>query len=132
MAEQETKVPNPWRRNFDYGTNERQKRIKQLIRKHKHRKKMAIFEAAIKQAKNDSNNLTDPMAGQITVQPYPPAEPAPIGMLDGLYPNEDFESKPLQTQYYGIMETHMTDDDEMEEDEDTATTTPAPKTKTRK
>jgi hypothetical protein len=116
MAEQATKVPNPWRRNFDYGTNERQKRLKKLIRKHKHRKKMAIFQAAIKLAEQDSNNLTDPMAGQISVMPYAPAEPAPIGMLDGLIPNEDFESKPAQSQYYGIMETHFSDDGATTED----------------
>jgi len=117
--QQATKVPNPWRRNFDYGTNERQERIKKLLKKHRHRQKMAIYEAALKTATNDSNNLTDPMAGQITVQPYPPAEPAPIGMLDGLYPNEDFESKPDGSpMYYGILETHMADDEVFEEEKE--------------
>lgn len=105
--------PNPIRRNLDY--NERQKKLDELKRKHRHRKKMALYEAFL-----NATALTDPMAGQITVQPYPPAEPSPIGMTDGLYPNEDFESKPDGSpMYYGILETHMADDGTQDTEEPT-------------
>jgi hypothetical protein len=105
--------PNPFRRNLDYGDFQQrvEKLNKRLKKKRKHTKRMAMFnEALISTAKPDSNNLTDPMEGQITPIPFPPAEYAPNGMLDGIYPQEDRESKPVSPLYYGILETHMADD----------------------
>lgn len=103
-------MPNPFFRNLDYGT--REERLKRLKGKHRHRKKMAFYNSIlIKTA------LTDPYDGQITPIPYPPAEPAPMGMLDGIYPQEDRENKSVSPLYYGIMETHMADDlEELEEE----------------
>jgi hypothetical protein len=100
-------APNPFRQNLDY--NERQDRLK---KNHRHRSRLALFEKALE----DNNNLTDPMAGQITPIPFPPAEPAPIGILDGIYPQEDQEGKPVANLYYGIMETHMADDGENDDE----------------
>jgi hypothetical protein len=99
-------MDNPFFRNLDYG--QRDNKINSLKGKHRHRKKMDLYNAVL--AKEDNNNLTDPMEGQITPMPYAPAEPAPNGMLDGIYPQEDREDKPVGSLGYGIMETHMADD----------------------
>lgn len=89
----------PLFRNFDYDT--RATMLEKLKRKQKSRQKVAMLEAIA---------LTDPLENQITSMPYAPAEPAPIGMLDGIYPQEDRESKPISSLDYGIVETHMADD----------------------
>jgi hypothetical protein len=78
--------------------------LEKLKRKQKHRQKMAMFQSILKTA------LTDPLSDAITPMPYSPAEPAPIGMLDGIYPQEDRESKPISSLDYGVLETHMADD----------------------
>ena len=91
---------NPIFRNFDYDT--RATMLEKLKRKQKSRQKVAMFERFA---------LTDPIDDvMITPIPYPPAEPAPCGMLDGIYPQEDRESKPISSLDYGILETHMADD----------------------
>ena len=100
---------NPIFRNLDYG--QREALLKKLKGKHRHRRKMAIYNSII-----SKTALTDPMDGQITPMPYAPAEPAPNGMLDGIYPQEDRENKPISSLYYGIMETHMADDEISEEE----------------
>ena len=87
-------------RNLDYGARETV--LQKLKRKQKRRKKLAMFESLA---------LTDPTGDvQISQLPYAPAEPAPCGMLDGIYPQEDRESKPISSLDYGILETHMADD----------------------
>jgi len=56
----------------------------------------------------DSNNID--ANEDVTPIPISPAEVAPIGMLDGIYPQEDLDGKPVSNLYYGRMETHLSDD----------------------
>lgn len=87
----------------------RDQKKKRNERKSKLRK--AIFKSIELQAsKKDVNNLTDPFEGQITSIPFAPAEPAPLGLYDGMYPKEDLEDKPATNLYYGRLETHLADD----------------------
>jgi hypothetical protein len=92
----------------DFRRKRRKKKIKkrqaQLIR---------MFEVL---AKHDSNNLTDPYEETATPIPFAPAEPAQMGMLDGIYPKSDLEDKPVGNLGYGILETHLVDDEEQEEE----------------
>ena len=62
----------------------------------------------------DENDLRDVYEDQgITpLAPISPAEVAPIGMLDGMYPKSDLDGKGPENLYYGILETHMADDGE--------------------
>lgn len=57
----------------------------------------------------DENDLQDPYEDQGLNDPLfnvSPAEVAPLGMLDGMYPQSDLEGKPSSNLYYGINETH--------------------------
>jgi hypothetical protein len=110
---------NPLFRNFDYDT--RATMLEKLKRKQKSRQKVAMFERFA---------LTDPTDDvSITPIPYAPAEPAPLGMLDGIYPQEDRESKPVSSLDYGILETHMADDVVAEEKEEGFASKPKPASK---
>lgn len=95
----------------DFRRKKRKKKIKkrqmQLIR---------MFEIL---AKKDSNNLTDPYENSVTPLPFAPAEPAQMGMLDGIYPKSDQEDTPVGNLGYGILETHLIDDKDFEEEEET-------------
>lgn len=74
--------------------------------------------------KKDNNNLQDPYEDQdITpLAPISPAEVAPIGMLDGIYPKEDLDGKSVENLYYGINESHeyATDDGKIKDKKDSA------------
>jgi hypothetical protein len=85
--------------------------------KKKQEKRAILFKLLLKLAGKDKNNITDPTNDTTTPIPYAPAEPAPIGMLDGMYPKSDLEDNPISNLYYGIMETHMTDDDNSEKND---------------
>lgn len=85
------------------------------FRKKKRKKKMqkrraAFLEILLKLAESDENNLTDPTEDTVTPMPFSPAEPAPLGMLDGIYPKEDLEDKPVTNLYYGKLEDSPADD----------------------
>ncbi len=78
---------------------------------HKAKTRKALFKCIELQAsKKDMNNLVDPTEGQVTPMPFSPAEPAPLGLYDGIYPQEDLENKPVTNLYYGRLETHLADD----------------------
>src|SRR5665213_4490537 len=77
------------------------KSVQEFREKNKKRKKRIkkrqaqIIQMFLALAEDDKNNLTDPYESQgITPMPYAPAEPAPIGILDGIYPHEDMEGYP--------------------------------------
>lgn len=94
------------------------------FRKKKRKKKIKKRQAQVIRmfqvlAEKDSNNLTDPYEDTVTPMPFAPAEPAPIGMLDGIYPQEDLDGKPEgDSLYYGVLETHLVDDETFEEEEE--------------
>ena len=94
----------------DFRRKKRKKKIKkrqaQLIK---------MFEIL---AKKDNNNLTDNYEGVVTPIPFAPAEVAPLGLLDGIYPQSDLDDKPVGNLYYGQLETHMADDEDSEEEEE--------------
>lgn len=94
-------------------TDFRKKKRKKNIKK-RQAQLIKMFEVL---AKKDINNLTDPYEGIVTPIPFAPAEPAQIGMLDGIYPKSDLEDKPISNMYYGILETHLADDDSDDEEE---------------
>lgn len=73
------------------------------------KRRKSMFEAILVTAK-DNNNLTDPTEETITPIPFNPAEPAPLGLIDNMYPKEDLEEKPVTNLYYGRLETHFTKD----------------------
>lgn len=93
------------------------------FRKKKRRKKIKKRQAQLIRmfqvlAEKDSNNLTDPYEDTVTPMPFAPAESAPMGILDGIYPQEDLDGKPVgDSLYYGMLETHLADDDASEEEE---------------
>lgn len=58
-------------------------------------------------SKIDSNDLDDPLEeSNVHEIPWVAGDINPIGMLDGMYPKEDFENKPITNLYYGVLETH--------------------------
>ncbi len=96
-------------------------------RKEKKRKlRKAMFESILmskasdgKEDKNeklykmidDYNNLADPNNEDLEPIALNSCEPggSPIGMLDGIYPEEDLEMTPRGNPYYGQNETHSVD-----------------------
>ena len=85
------------------------------FRKKKRKKSIRKRQAAILYilSKTDNNKIVTPEDNvNNTNIPYPPAEPAPIGILDGIYPESDLEDMPVGNLYYGILETHFADDPE--------------------
>jgi hypothetical protein len=60
---------------------------------------------------DDQNNLTDPYENTGIEIPFPPAEPSPIGTLDGIYPREDLEGKSVSNLYYGVLDEHQFSND---------------------
>jgi hypothetical protein len=118
-------------RNYDYTENSTGPGIgayrmtdKNISDFRKRKKRMKQRKKAYLQivAGTDNNNLFDPYEAQDSnTMPYAPAEPSPIGMLDGIIPHSDLEGKSPSNFYYGIMETHFADDleeDETNEDEE--------------
>lgn len=103
-----------FRKNFDYGEGpyshmNELKTITDKVKKRKKRmrkRKAQMVEIWLKLAETDKDETEANMS-----IPFAPAEPAPIGMLDGVYPKEDLEDKPVTNPYYGIMETHNFADD---------------------
>lgn len=79
-------------------------------RKKKIRKRRAEFLQILLKLAGDKNNLTDPTEDTVTPMPFSPAEPAPLGMLDGIYPKEDLEGKPVTNLYYGRLDGMPADD----------------------
>jgi hypothetical protein len=55
---------------------------------------------------SDKNYLVDPTE-EFFNPPYNPAEISPMGLLDGMYPQEDLENKPAGNLYYGVTDSHM-------------------------
>lgn len=91
------------------------------FKKKKRKKKMQERRAAFLfiLSKTDVNKIITPedeIANPLI--PYAPAEPAQIGVLDGIYPKSDLEDHPVGNLYYGIMETHLVDDKEKNEEKD--------------
>lgn len=104
-------------RNNDLG--EYQERLKDRAKKRKQRikkRKAALIQMFIVQATEDKNNLTDPYEFSITPIPFAPAEPAPIGLQDGIWPISDLEGRSYNNMYYGITDYHMNDGQENNED----------------
>lgn len=133
------KAPRVFFRNYDYkddptgpgtGLYQNLDKYKSVSDFRKRKKRIKQRKKAYLQilAKIDSNNLFDPYEDQgVSPMPYAPAEPAPIGMLDGIVPHSDLEGKSPSNLYYGVMETHFADDDEFEEeDEDIEEEAPKP------
>src|ERR1019366_16797 len=71
----------------------RRKRIAQMV-------DIMLKLAEIDKAETDANMSI----------PFAPAEPAPIGMLDGIYPKSDLEDKSVGNLYYGVLDSHFADD----------------------
>jgi hypothetical protein len=65
----------------------------------------------------DQNLLVDPTE-EFFNPPYNPAEISPMGLTDGIYPQEDLENKPSGNLYYGVTDTHWfpADDGETQEE----------------
>ena len=88
-------------------SNFRKRKKKRSIKKREYQ----IIRMFYSLAGIDINNVPDVYEEQgVTPIPYAPAEPAPIGLLDGIYPREDLEDKTVDNLYYGQLETHFTDD----------------------
>jgi hypothetical protein len=106
-------------RNNDLG--EYQERIKEKSKKKKRRikkRQAALLQMFISQATQDKNHLTDPYEFSVTPIPFAPAEPAPIGLNDGIWPISDMEGRSYNNLYYGILEEHFADTQENEEDDE--------------
>lgn len=102
-----------------YQNMQKYKSVSDFLKKKKKRKrqqrKMALLLAIAfpelvegKKFKSDENDMQDPYEDQdITpLAPISPAEVAPIGMLDGIYPKSDLDGKSIENLYYGRLETH--------------------------
>lgn len=79
-------------------------------RKEQKRRKMALLYAimypdAVVGKKYSSRDPYEDQ-GITPLAPISPAEVAPIGMLDGMYPQSDLEGRGPENLYYGILETH--------------------------
>jgi hypothetical protein len=105
-------------KNYDMGEYQEKVKSRGKKRKRKIKKRQAQLVHMFKVlAEKDTNNLTDPYEGIVNPIPFAPAEPAQMGMLDGIYPKSDLEDKPVGNLGYGILETHLAEDEEIEEDD---------------
>ena len=97
-----------------YGPNMGKYKSVDDFRKRKQKRRAEILSVLLKQALDTPlDDVKEPNFS------YAPAEPAPIGMLDGITPKSDLEDKPISSpMLYGITETHMFADDALVEDED--------------
>lgn len=91
----------------DFRTKKRKKKMKE---------RQATFLHFLVKVAEDQNNLTDPTEGQVTPIPFSPAEPNSLGLLDGIYPKEDLEGKPVTNLYYGRVDVNTVDEEDFEED----------------
>ena len=89
------------------------KSVKDFLNKKKKeqkRRKMALLMAIVypESVENKKYASQDPYEDQdITpLAPISPAEVAPIGMLDGIYPKSDLDGKSIENLYYGRLESH--------------------------
>src|SRR5271165_1955717 len=100
------KEPNIFFRNFDLSNADFIKKIKK-IKERKKKMRAAILESSNK----DKNELNDTLENQVTEMPWNPAEVCgPLGILDGIYPQEDLEGKPSTNLYYGRLDNHYVKD----------------------
>lgn len=80
-------------------------------KKNRQYRRIAMLKMLIKMAEGneksiDENNLTDPYEDEITPIPFAPAEPSPIGLLDGIYPKSDLEENFPGNLDYGMRNDH--------------------------
>lgn len=81
----------------------------QTIRSEKIAKILNMVDIFVKSA-SDCNCLDFAHEEHDTQLPFNPAVPAPLGLIDSMYPEEDLEGKPVTNLYYGRLETHEADD----------------------
>jgi len=100
------KEPRVFLRNYDY----------KGLRKNRRKRRLAMLQLLLQAS--DTNYLVDPTEEIFNI-PYNPAEISPMGILDGMYPQEDLEDKPAGNLYYGVSDTHWfpADDGEIEEND---------------
>jgi len=80
-------------------------RKKKRAEKIRGRRKM-LFAILAKTAV-DKNHINDPLEDQVTEMPWNPSEPlGPLGLNDGIIPQEDLENKPVTNLYYGVLDNH--------------------------
>lgn len=92
----------------------RKKKRKKKMRGRRKKLLQAIWLADIivkAEKEKDSNNLADPENEELEPIALNAAEPggSPIGLLDGIYPEEDLEMTPRGNPYYGKVEMHRVD-----------------------
>lgn len=109
-----------FRRNFDYGEGfyanmDKYKDLASFRKKQRkakmNKRRLAMLEILTAKPNTDKNNLQDTLESQVTEMPWSPEEPCgPLGMLDGIYPQEDLDAKPVTNLYYGRLDNHYVDD----------------------